>query len=1054
VSLFSWFDNKVDGLPKLDEDIGIQWYDKTRLEQLNKLIKSLDDMAKDFSANKNALSKIHELEGIYKHLLAFYKTHNGNELDELKKDLPQLNLHAINEKEENLKIFIEQLKHMHDSFSRGFSAYDPLIEGYTVMSSENLALPGCIDFALSNGGLLQSAREAVNYRMMKGKSDFAFYYNTRTAAIYYRENNQYFVAFDDSIFDNILLLRAKEGYDARDNWLVNANDPLVKNAILRAKSAGRTIMVTNENTRANSLAVAKCIIGNKADAYGAFVKKHLNNELKSYVLVNSDCRNVTDGRVLIRLVGLGGVGLGANCRCDYDGRSRGVQKISIGNRGWLVPYIGSIIFQQLGLIRSLDGSGVTAVFAFFDEREKKLLNSKAISVFYSSLAATRKYIKKEEDLLLVSEICLEFAKSLAKHNLESINKFFSIGIPLLENIMQKPGDIHDLAEKFIEFMDCCEGTENQTAKALKNLNPLIKSTGLPVFDEFLIPIAKSQTVATFMILESTSKIYKMGGIQSKKDLELIKYITKTYLTKANVILQDIIIKGLERGIISKPISKDAEIIKVFLENAPAYILELYPAFKKIYMTSDGNARDEKILLLFKDVRQMKKEIFAGTLTKNYDEKILMSVLYFVFACHDMTVPKENYEHTWSERDDRSNDIPRSLSRPISISLSRGSFILKDKNREVDSEAWKLIIAAAEKIKEKKAFNVSEFGFQLIDSLIKNTIKPNRQFFIFGIYQHSMNNGESLPEFKLEHQTLMKYKEFIGDRVANDLVNSILQESMRKNPDFFYDQQMIALGKRKVDFKGLAKQIFGVLNSSQAEDKKKDIILRILVVNGFAIENIDSLKGMDAPGINAWLSQMKPNVIEKGLLAKIFTELYGDDYSKMQEEMSKYEFKKEARIGGGKKYTLLTSKRKAHCLAMYNMGVCVAPDDQLWNDRNFWQLIIFDDDKNAHGGAIIRFIEDNGRNYVVLSIQPSSSILSQTSPNQIFDKIVQAGKVIAGKMNCSGVLIPVSSTIHSNRGSIQGVISSKFKEKDKITLNKEYQFSYSPYSYSYREFYRV
>ncbi|MFH1173503.1 MAG: hypothetical protein V1725_00025 [archaeon] len=1051
MGLFDWFDKKVDVFP-LDEEIGIHWYDDARLKQLDKLIRHLENLAKDFKGNQAALLKITELEDIYKHLLAFYEKHNQNDMDALKKELTVVNIHEINQKEKALTDFIEQLRHIHTTLSEGFSTRDPPVEEYTEISSKNIAMPDCVKFTFENGGVLQSAREAVNYRMMKGKGDFDYYYNTRTVAIYFTDGKEYFVAFDDDPIENILLLRTKEGYDAGNKWVVDANTSMIRNAIARAKQTGRIIKVTDQNERTDVLDVAKCILGNKAQAYADFMKKQLNRDLRAWTVKKSDC-NVRVGQALIRLVGLGGDRyndyLIAYSYCDYDWRARGVQKIfSTGNQGLLVPYIGLVIYRKLGIMHD-----VGRLVAFFEEKERRL-PAKAHHLFYASLAALIGFINKEEDLSLICEICIALSEKLSKSSPESVKHLFSSGIPLLKHLIEKPDQIHEIAEKFVEFIECCEGTEDQTMSALERLNSLIIQFGLSVFDDFLIPVAKSQTVATFQILESTKRIYDQQGIQGKNDLELIKHISKTYLTKANTILQDILIAGLDQRVIPSPISKDAEIIKVFLENAPAYILALYPAFKEIYTTSDANTRDERIFLLFKDVRQMKNDIYEGALSKRYDDRMLMSVLYFVYACHDMTVDKQNYEHTWSERQDRQADIPAALSKPISIQLSRGSFVLKNKEQEVDSEAWKLIIDAAQQIKERKAFDVATFGFQMMDALIKNSLKQQRQYFIFGVYQHSLNKGESLPEFRLEHQTLMKYKEFIGDRVANDLVFSILQESLKQKPERFYDLQMTALGRKKIDFKGLAKQIFGVMISPQPDERKDEIALRILVQNGFAVDNTRAIRGMDVAQINAWLSGMKPNVIEKGLIARIFAELYGDNYAKMQEEMSKYEFKKSARIGGGKKYHLLLSKKKTHCLAMYNMGVCVAPDEQLWNDKNFWQLMIFDDDKNAHGGAILRFIDEAGKKHLVLSVQPASSILSQTSPEQIFDKIVQAAKVIAKKMKCSDVLIPVQTTIHSNRGSIQGVIANRFKEKDKITLSREYQFSYSPYNYTYREFYRT
>jgi len=158
--------------------------------------------------------------------------------------------------------------------------------------------------------------------MHKGKDDFNYYYSTRTVAIYFREGDGLFVAFDDDAFDNILLARAEEGRKAGSDWLVSVSEPLVRDAIVRAKASGRVVQVTNENSRSDSVKVAEAVVGDKAEAYAGFVKKHLNRDFKSYVLDVSDCRAVTSARALIRLVGLGGGGNGglvAGYRCDDDG---------------------------------------------------------------------------------------------------------------------------------------------------------------------------------------------------------------------------------------------------------------------------------------------------------------------------------------------------------------------------------------------------------------------------------------------------------------------------------------------------------------------------------------------------------------------------------------------------------------------------------------------------------------------------------------------------------------------------------------------------------------
>ena len=116
------------------------------------------------------------------------------------------------------------------------------------------------------------------------------------------------------------------------------------------------------------------------------------------------------------------------------------------------------------------------------------------------------------------------------------------------------------------------------------------------------------------------------------------------------------------------------------------------------------------------------------------------------------------------------------------------------------------------------------------------------------------------------------------------------------------------------------------------------------------------------------------------------------------------------------------------------------------------MIIFDEDDNAAGGVIYRTIYEDGKAYLVASIQPSTSILSSVSPQQTYHKIIQFSKLIVKTLNYQNLLIPTSSTIHSNRGSIQAIIPSM--NYPEIELKHEYDFSYSPYHYTYKKFYIV
>jgi|GEM_PF-5174450 len=278
----------------------------------------------------------------------------------------------------------------------GFHVPDLPLDAYSEKSDEAIVFPEIVSFALSQGGVVQSAREAVVFRLATGKDDLNYYYLTRTAAIYYRKNGQLFVAFDDDPFDNILLTATQEGRDAGSKWLVDSNR--VAGAIARAEKAGRVIGVTSENERADPLEFGRCIIGDKTEQYDQFLQRHLSRKLRGYAVNNSGCSGVSENRALIRCLWVGLIGdydLDAFNGLSYGGRARGVQKISTGNGGSLLPYIGLVVFKDLGLYRS--ESDAPALLSFFEPLERQF-KPELRRWFYGGLGIVRPMLRSTKDI--------------------------------------------------------------------------------------------------------------------------------------------------------------------------------------------------------------------------------------------------------------------------------------------------------------------------------------------------------------------------------------------------------------------------------------------------------------------------------------------------------------------------------------------------------------------------------------------------------------------------------------------------------------------------------
>ena len=625
----------------------------------------------------------------------------------------------------------------------------------------------------------------------------------------------------------------------------------------------------------------------------------------------------------------------------------------------------------------------------------------------------------------------------------------------------------------IELGHLSKGTEKQLYESLYIYNKeLITKFGEKIFTILFIPVAKVQTVGAFLCFNTIGDIYSVGsplrGVQIKRfgepeeertiaderDLILLRTICEKYTVKANDILKHLLLAGLHQDIIFKPISKDTEVILSFLRNAPAYILDLFYRYKSIYY-SDRLDKNTQLELLFENVRKIKEEIYEGNATTvKIDENLFFGVLYHIFS-PELTIDRSHYKSLFDQRNDRQADIPAEVVRKLSgnkVKVMVGTVRLKE-GESLDTNAWQDIVDIVQEVNTKgpAQVNPAELGIELMQNLVNNTLKTKRKYLLGLVYSYSVLKGESLPIFSQTYEILMKYKEFIGDRM-NNLLFLILSESLKQYPEQFINLNNI-ISRKPSDIKGLCKTLENLWKSKVTDKEKR--ILQILEKNGYYVENLaDWQNDWTSAEIESWIKSLNINVIDKGVIAKIKNELYGEQYEQMQNEVKKFKFEGQriGMVGATKTFTFHLSKKKAHSVAMFNMGICDAPDNKLWNSPDFWQMIIFDEDKNACGGVIYRTIEENGKKYLVCSIQPSQGILSSTSPQSVYDKIIQYSRLIAKILRYDTILIPQDAVIHSNRGSIQTEIAKRNYRT--ITLQQEYDFSYSPYHYPYQKFFVV
>ncbi len=221
---------------------------------------------------------------------------------------------------------------------------------FTRGSSESCLWPQAVTFARERGGVLQSAREAIAFRLEAGGQDQAdLYHATRTVALYFMDGSAFYAAIDDATDpeQNIILARAGEGHNAyqtQRRWTLPKTDRHIRGMLARAEKRDRVFTVDEKSPLELATEQAggrsdfgnhsstKAILGDVGEGYAEFLAEKCYGKGWTYTLTPTDLEPLKLGNrnVEVRLVGLGSenvsdlYAISAAYRCDSTGIARGV----------------------------------------------------------------------------------------------------------------------------------------------------------------------------------------------------------------------------------------------------------------------------------------------------------------------------------------------------------------------------------------------------------------------------------------------------------------------------------------------------------------------------------------------------------------------------------------------------------------------------------------------------------------------------------------------------------------------------------------------------------
>jgi hypothetical protein len=226
---------------------------------------------------------------------------------------------------------------------------------FTESSKELLIWPRAVKFAADRNSILQSLREAAAFRIeAQGKYAADHYQATRTGAVYFKDGNKFYVAFDDvpDAKENIVLARAIDGYEANKagrEFLLSKKDKQIAQLLKRSEKSDRIVEViesplelatktTDGSSEFGSNKAVQALFGDIAEPYAAMLKSRKYDEGFVYVLTPESLDKQVDAQnALVRPVGLGFdiYYVYAIDRFNGYGRARGVRRareFSTGNK--------------------------------------------------------------------------------------------------------------------------------------------------------------------------------------------------------------------------------------------------------------------------------------------------------------------------------------------------------------------------------------------------------------------------------------------------------------------------------------------------------------------------------------------------------------------------------------------------------------------------------------------------------------------------------------------------------------------------------------------------
>ena len=234
--------------------------------------------------------------------------------------------------------------------------------------------------------------------------------------------------------------------------------------------------------------------------------------------------------------------------------------------------------------------------------------------------------------------------------------------------------------------------------------------------------------------------------------------------------------------------------------------------------------------------------------------------------------------------------------------------------------------------------------------------------------------------------------FSNEKIPVDRKPDVLYKQVY---DIFSSNIEFESKEQKQEFEDKLKGIFAELEANLTVEKFKELLPKFY-----------KLRALYRSSINAKL-----------------TELFTYDINQIFQELAKYEESveeeaKERRIGGEKDKESKKSTKKRNIRGFFTktaetanarMGayLCIAGDSKMWDNENYFELVMVDEDTNKCVGLVMlmEIKGENGKKYLWFGPNPFESFLDVVSSRACYEYLYGRACEFAGNNDFDGIVVP-------------------------------------------------